>query len=187
MNIADQKFLEQLRDLPTAYLLDLLVDHEEGDKESIAWVLRERGMPQEEIEQRVARRKNSNWPRPHVFWAAARWLTFLNAAIVAYFDITGIYRLLHDDHAFREPLLFLIIGSLAFGFYLGLKLTTHIYLGEKTRLHCGFPFQVGFVDLETGKEITRGKATMTIAMALNALIGISMTLFPLIFIYFMMA
>jgi presenilin-like A22 family membrane protease len=59
-------------------------------------------------------------------------------------------------------------------------------MGEKTRLHCGFPLQVGFVDLETGEEITRDKVTMTIAMGVNALIGISLTLFPLVFIYVMM-
>jgi hypothetical protein len=186
MSIADQKYLEQLRDLPTSYLLDLIADNEDGDNEVIAWVLRERGMPQEDIEQKVNRRKNSNWPRPHVFWEAARWLTFLNAAIVTYFDITGLYQLFHGDHAFRAALLFLAVGSVGFGFYIGFKLTTHIYLGEKTRLHCGFPLQVGFVDLETGEEITRSKVKMTLAMALNALVGISLTLFPLVFIYIMM-
>ena len=187
MNISDPKYLGHLRDLPTGYLLDLMTDHEDGDNESVAWVLRERGMPPEEIERRVNRRKNSNWPRPYIFWEAARWLTFLNAIIVAYFNVTGLYRLLQGDHAFRGPLLFLAVGSVAFGFYVGFKLTTHVYMGEKTRLHCGFPLQVGFVDLETGQEITRGKATMTIAMGVNALIGISLTLFPLVFIYVMMA
>ena len=187
MNISDPKYLEHLRDLPTGYLLDLMTDHEDGDNESIAWVLRERGMSQDEIENRVNRRKNSNWPRPYIFWEAARWMTFLNAIIVVYFNVTGLYRLLQGDHAFRGPLLFLALGSVAFGFYVGFKLTTHVYMGGKTRLHCGFPLQVGFVDLETGEEITRGKATMTIAMGVNALIGISLTLFPLVFIYVMMA
>ena len=187
MNISDPKYLEHLRDLPTGYLLDLMTDHEDGDNDSVAWVLRERGMPPEEIERRVNRRKSSNWPRPYIFWEAARWLTFLNAIIVVYFNVIGLYRLLQGDHAFREPLLFLAVGSVAFGFYVGFKLTTHVYMGEKTRLHCGFPLQVGFVDLETGEEITRGKATMTIAMGVNALIGISLTLFPLVFIYVMMA
>ena len=187
MNISDPKYLEHLRDLPTGYLLDLMTDHEDGDNESVAWVLRERGMPPEEIDRRVNRRKSSHWPRPYIFWEAARWLTFLNAIIVVYFNVTGLYRLLQGDHAFREPLLFLAVGSVAFGFYVGFKLTTHVYMGEKTRLHCGFPLQVGFVDLETGQEITRGKATMTIAMGVNALIGISLTLFPLVFIYVMMA
>ena len=187
MNISDPKYLGHLRDLPTSYLLDLMSDHEDGDNESIAWVLRERGMPPEEIERRLNRRKSSNWPRPYIFWEAARWLTFLNSIIVVYFNVTGLYRLLQGDHAFREPLLFLAVGSVTFGFYVGFKLTTHVYMGEKTRLHCGFPLQVGFVDLETGQEITRGKATMTIAMGVNALIGISLTLFPLVFIYVMMA
>ena len=187
MNIADPKYLEHLRDLPTGYLLDLMTDHEDGDNESVAWVLRERGMPPEEIERRLNRRKSSNWPRPYIFWEAARWLTFLNAIIVAYFNVTGLYRLLQGDHAFRGPLLFFAVGSVAFGFYVGFKLTTYVYMGEKTRLHCGFPVQVGFVDLETGEESVRNKVTMTIAMGVNALIGISLTLFPLVFIYVMMA
>jgi len=90
MNISDPKYLGHLRDLPTSYLLDLMSDHEDGDNESIAWVLRERGMPPEEIERRLNRRKRSNWPRPYIFWEAARWLTFLNAIIVAYFNVTGL-------------------------------------------------------------------------------------------------
>lgn len=187
MNIADPKYLEHLRDLPTGYLLDLMTDHEDGDNESIAWVLRERGMPQEEIIRRVNRRKNSKLPRPYVLWEAARWLTFMNAMIVSYFNVTGLYQLLHSDHAFRAALLFISIGSVSFGFYIGFKLTTHVYMGEKTRLHCGFPLQIGFVDLETGQELVRSKVATTIAMATNALIGITLTLFPLVFIYIMMA
>jgi len=186
MNIADPKYLEHLRDLPTGYLLDLMTDNEDIDKESIAWVLRERGMPQEEIERRVNRRKNSKWPRPYILWEAARWLTYLNAIIVTYFNVAGLYQVLQSDHAFKGALIFLAIGCVAFGFYIGLKLTTHVYMGEKTRLHCGFPLQVGFVDLETGAEILKNKAAMNISMAINALIGISLTLFPLIFIFIMM-
>ena len=187
MNIADQKYLEQLRDLPTAYLLDLIADHEESDKESIAWVLRERGMSQDEMERRVNRRKNSKWPRPYILWEAARWLTILNAIIVTYFNVTGLYQLMLSDHAFMGALLFISIGSVSFGFYIGFKLSTHIYMGEKARLLCGFPFQVGSVDLETGEEIPKSKKIMMFAMAMNAVTGVSLTLFPLIFIYMMMS
>ncbi len=187
MYIADPKYLEHLRDLPTSYLLDLMTDYEDGDHESIAWVLRERGMPQEEIIRSVNRRKNSKLPRPYILWEAARWLTFMNAMIVSYFNVTGLYQLLNSDHAFRGTLLFISIGSVSFGFYIGFKLTTHVYMGEKTRLHCGFPLQVGFVDLETGQEIVRSKVATIIAMAINALVGITLTLFPLVFLYIMIA
>ena len=47
MNIADPKYLEQLRDLPSSYLLDLLADNEDIDKESVFWVLQERGLARE--------------------------------------------------------------------------------------------------------------------------------------------
>lgn len=187
MNIGDQKYLEHLRDLPTTYLLDLMTDYEDGDNESIAWVLRERGMPQEEILRRVNRRRESRWPRPYILWEAARWLTFLNAVIVTYFNVTGLYQLMQSDHAFRGALFFIAISSVSFGFYIGFKLTTHIYMGGKTLLHCGFPLPVGFVDLETGKELVRNKVAVTIAMAINALVGITLCLFPLVFIYIMMA
>jgi hypothetical protein len=186
MNIADPKYLEHLRNLPTGYLLDLLTDNEDADKDSIIWVLQERGMPQDETTRRVERRKHSRWPRPYILWEAARWITLLNAIIVTYFNINGLYQIMQSDHPFKEPLLFLSVGSAAFGFFVGFKLTTYVYLGEKNRLHCGFPFTVGLVDLETGGEILKSKATMTIGMAINALVGISLTHFPLIFIYIMM-
>ena len=183
MNIADPKYLEHLRDLPSGYLLDLIADNEDIDRESIYWVLQERGIAREDLDRKLQRRTSSNWPRPYTLWTVARWLTLFNALIVTYFNITSLYQLLHGDHAFRAPLLFLSIGSILFGFIVGFKLTTHVYQGDKALLYCGFPIPVGFVDLQTGEEIRKGKIIMTMHMAVNALVGISLTLFPLIFIY----
>ena len=100
MNIADPKYLEQLRDLPSSYLLDLLADNEDIDKESVYWVLQERGLAREELEQKVQRRQDSCWPRPYKLWASARWLTLFNTLVVTYFNITGLHQLLYSDHAF---------------------------------------------------------------------------------------
>lgn len=186
MNIADPAYLEHLRDLPSGYLLDLIADNEEIDKESIYWVLQERGLSREEIDQKLHRRKKTNWPRPHTLWASARWLTVFNVLIVSYFNVTGFYQLLHSNHAFRGPLLFLSIGSMLCGFFVGFKLTTHLYQGGKSLLYCGFPIPVGFVELQTGEEITVSKSTMILRMALNALVGVNLTTFPIIFIYIMM-
>jgi hypothetical protein len=186
MNHADPKHLEHLRDLPSGYLLDLLSDNEDIDQELIYRVLQDRALPREEIDQKLRRRRNSTWPRPYTFWKAARWLTLFNTLLVSYFNMTGLYRLIQSDHAFRIPLLFLAVGCILFGFIVGFKLTTHLYQGGKAVLYCGFPIPVGFVNLETGKEKLAGKALTTLRMALNALVGVTLTLFPLIFIYVMM-
>jgi hypothetical protein len=53
-------------------------------------------------------------------------------------------------------------------------------------LHCGFPVPVGRVDLHSGEEILNDKKNMMVAMSLNAIVGVNITLFPLIFIYLMM-
>jgi len=185
MNIADPKYLEHLRDLPSSYLLDLMADNDDIDRESIIWVLLERGLTRDEIEQKLKRRQ-SRWMRPYNFWAAARWLTLFNALVVTYFNLTGLYGLLHGGHSFKEALLFLAFGSTIAGFIIGFKLTTHIYHGSKSLLYCGFPFPVGSVELTTGEEILKSKALMSLCMALNALVGVSLALFPIIFIYIVM-
>ena len=179
MNIADPKYLEHLRDLPSSYLLDLIADNDEIETESIIWVLMERGLSREEIELKRKRRQARRM-RTYNFWTAARWLTLFNALVVTYFNLTGLYRLLYDEHSFKGALLFLAFGSTAVGFIIGYKLTTHIYHGSKSGLYCGFPFPVGQVDLTTGDEILKGKAWINLCMALNALVGVSMTLFPVI-------
>ncbi len=185
MNIADPKYLEYLRDLPSSYLLDLLSDNADVDQESFYWVLQERGLSREEIERKLRRRRNSNWPRPYTLWKTFRWLTLFNAMIVTYFNITGFSKLLHSDHTFKGALLFLSVGCVLCGLFIGFKLTTYLYQGGKSLLFCGFPIPVGFVDLQTEAEILPAKALLILRMALNALVGVSLALFPLIFIYSM--
>jgi hypothetical protein len=186
MNIADPKYLEYLRDLPSSYLCDLMADGEGGDIESIYWVLQERGFSREEIDQKLQRRRNSILPRPYKLWAAARWLTLFNTLIIIYFNLTGLYRLMQGEHTFKGPLLFLAVGCILCGFVVGYKLTTYLYQGSRSLLYCGFPVPVGFVELQTGEETVRAKTPMIMRIAMNALVGVNLTLFPLIFIYIMM-
>lgn len=186
MNIADPKYLEHLRNLPSSYLLDLMADCEGIDLESIYWVLQERGLPRDEIDRKLQRRRSSAWPRPYTLWKGARWLTLGNTLIVTYFNLTGFYRLIHGEHAFRGALLFLGVGCIIAGFMVGFKLTTHLYHGSRSLLYCGFPIPVGYVELQSGAEILKSKGPMILCMALNALVGISLALFPLIFIYIML-
>jgi hypothetical protein len=187
MNIGDPAYIQHLRDLPTSYLLDLLLDNDDIDHESIIWVLMERNLTRQEIERTVNRRRQSPWMRPYIFWSAARWLTILNALIVTYFNLAGLYSLLLSNHPFKEALLFLVIGSIVVGFIIGYKLTTHIYHGSKLLLYCGFPFPVGFVELQTGRESQSRISFMKLRMASNAMVGVTLTVFPLIFIYVCMS
>ena len=186
MNIIDSKYREHLRDLPSSYLLDLLVDCEGIDKPSVYRVLEERGLTREAIVQTLERRRNSRWPRPHTLWTIARWATLANTLIVTWFNLKGLYDLLHTDHPFRGPLLFLTVVCIGFGFIIGYKLTTHLYQGRRAMLYCGFPFPVGYVSLETGEEIQQKSDRILLRMAANALVGISLALFPLIFLFVMM-
>jgi len=186
MNIADPTYLEHLRDLPSSYLLDLMVDCEGIDLESIYWVLQERGLSRQGIDQKLQRRRSSRWPRPYTLWKVARWLTLFHTLVVVYFNTTGFYRLAQGDHAFKGPLLFLAVGCIIVGFLIGYKMTTHLYHGSRFLLYCGFPVPVGFVELQSGRETLKSKTSMILCMAMNALVGISLALFPLIFIYIMM-
>lgn len=186
MNFADPKYLEHLRDLPPGYLLDLLADNEDVDRESIFRVLQEHGLTLEEIEHKLHRRRSSHWPRPYRLWTTARWLTLFNTLIVTYFNGSVLYRLIQSEHAFRELILFLAVGCILFGFIVGFKLTTHLYQGSRSILYCGFPIPVGSVDLQTGDEILKNKMLMTLCMSLNAMVGVSLTLFPLVLLYTMM-
>lgn len=186
INISDPIHLEHLRDLPSGYLIDLLADNIDIDPESIYWVLQERGLSRDEIDQKAQRRRNAPWARPYKLWPVARWLSIFNVLIIAYFNFSGLYQLLHGEHVFRGILLFLSVGCILCGFYIGFKLSTHLYQGAKTMLHCGFPVPVGRVDLHSGEEILTDKKTMMVAMALNAVVGVNIALFPLIFIYLMM-
>lgn len=186
MNIADPTYLEHLRDLPSGYLLDLLADNEDIDTESLCWVLKERGMPREEIEQKIERRRKSRWARPYKLWTTARWLSLFNVLIITYLNFSGLYQLIYGSHAFRVPLLFLSVGCILAGFLVGFKLSTLLYQGGQAQLHCGFPVPVGSVDLKTGEEVLKDKKVMLVCMALDAMVGVNLTLFPLIFIYLMM-
>lgn len=70
----DPKFREQLRDLPTGYLLDLLADQACSDESAICGVLYERGLSLEEIEKLVRRRTDSRLPRGYALWGRPEFL-----------------------------------------------------------------------------------------------------------------
>jgi len=182
----DPIYLEHLRDLPSGYLFDLLADNPDLDAETFYWVLKERGLTHEEINQKVQGRRTKPWARPYRLWSMARWVSIFNVLVITYFNFYGIYHLLHGDHVFRGVLLFLSVGCIIAGFYIGFKLSTHLYQGAKSMLYCGFPVPVGRVDLKSGEEVLAPKNMMMVSMSLNATVGVNLALFPLIFIYLMM-
>ncbi|MDH3997202.1 MAG: hypothetical protein OET90_00035 [Desulfuromonadales bacterium] len=187
MQVSDPKVIEHLRDLPIAYLLDLLTDGAEIEELLLYRVLQERGMTPEEIDHGVKARRNSRLPKPQTLWAIARWFTLLSALIVTFFNLTAMYLLFYSEHIFKAPIIFCAIGCVIFGFLIGYKLTCHIYLGGKTALHCGFPVAMGFVDLETGSEQIFEKLAMLARMSVNAMVGVNLSLFPLMFLFVMMS
>ena len=179
----DPRLREQLRDLPTSYLLDLLADQHSFDQYALRSVLQERGLEAEEIDRLVRQRRNSRWPRGHALWKAARTFTLGCTALVAIFNLTTFYRLLHGSSPVKGLMLVLSFLGLAFGFFLGYKLTTHLYQGGPHQLDCGFPLPIGSVDLQTGRETIRPKPQLILCMAVNATVGLALVLFPLLFIY----
>lgn len=177
------KIRERLRDLPTGYLLDLLADQEAVDETAARAILRERGLDTEEIEERVRLRVESRLPRGHVLWHAGRTFAIASTVLITLFNLSAYYQLLHGDSPLRSLMLVLSIVGAAFGFFLGYKLTTHIYQGAPHHLYCGFPLPVGIVDLQTGDESVHPQPTLLLRMAFNAATGLALTLFPLLLIH----
>ena len=178
----DPKLRAYLRDLPTGYLLDLLAE-EGADEYAIHDVLHERGLDRTEIEQAVRRRKTSRLPHGHVLWKLARTFTLGCTVLVVVFNLVSFYQLVHGSSPLKGMLLALSVGGVAFGFFLGYKLTTHIYQGAQHQLYCGFPLPVGTVDLQTGKETVKPKPLLVLCMAGNATVGLALVLFPLLLLH----
>ena len=179
MTTDDQKLRNRLRDLPTGYLLDLLVDGTALETAHIHDTLLERGLEPDEIAGMVRRRANSNFPHGYILWDAARTFVLISTLLVIAFNMLAYYHLLHGHSPFRGGLLLISAIGMIFGFFVGFKLSTHLYQGSRHHLHCGFPLPVGIVDLRTGQEEAKPKAQMLLSMAGNALVGLTLVLFPL--------
>ncbi|TLM65550.1 MAG: hypothetical protein FDZ69_09295 [Deltaproteobacteria bacterium] len=180
---ADPKLRNYLRDLPTGYLLDLLVEPSDIDASAIHDVLFERGLDREELERLRQRRAASRLPRPHTLWRGARLFTLGSALLVTVFNLLTYYRLLHGASPLKGMLLALVAGGVFFGFFLGYKLTTHVYQGARHQLYCGFPLPVGTVDLQSGQEAIKPLPLMILCMTVNAVVGLALVLFPLFLIH----
>lgn len=180
MKINDPKQLEYLRSLPSSYLLDPDVHHEGIDQDTLTWLLVDRGMTKDAVDKERQRLQRYPWLRIYNIWTFVRMVTLCNALIVALFNVSGLYELLHSDHEFRTPFLIFVAGSVLVGFFLGYKITIYLYHGSKDRFYYGFPCPVGFKMLATGEDSLKKKMAMYTAMACNALVGISLALFPVI-------
>jgi hypothetical protein len=183
MFTSDPKLRDYLRDLPTGYLLALLADQQSPHRTAIREILWERGLPAEEVDALVQRRRDSRMPPIHTLWRLGRKITLVSTLLICCFNLYVYYRILHGDHSLKGLLIVLSVGCLGFGFYIGYKLSIHIYQGDSHRLNCGFPLPVGSVDLETGEESTLSKPAMIVALAGNALVGLVLMLFPLLLLY----
>ncbi len=183
MIISDPDLREHLRDLPTGYLIGLLTDQDTPQQGAIRGILWERGLAAAEVDAMIQRRLHSRLPPAHVFWQLGRKVTLFSTVLISAFNLYITYRLLNSDHSLRGLLLTITAGCIGIGFFLGYKLSIHIYQGDRQRLFCGFPLAVGFVDLESCQESTLSKIPMLLALAGNALVGLSLMLFPLLLIF----
>jgi hypothetical protein len=183
MMMGDKKLREYLRDLPNGYLLDLLAEQSGVDEVAIRDILGERGLDTAEIGRLVRRRLDSHIPRTYSLWQTARIFTLACTLLVATFNLISSYQLVHGNSPLKGLLLPLCAIGVAFGFFLGYKLTTHLYQGAPHRLYCGFPLPVGSVDLRTGKENLPPKPLMVLCMTANATVGLTLVLFPLLLIH----
>ena len=179
MALDDQKLRDRLRDLPTGYLLDMLADGTSFETATVHETLRERGLEPDEITDMVRRRANSNFPHGYILWDAARTFVLISTLLIVAFNMMAYYHLLHGHSPFRGGLLLISAFGMIFGFFVGFKLSTHLYQGSRHHLHCGFPLAVGTVDLRTGQEEIKPKTRMLLCMVGNALVGLTLVLFPL--------
>lgn len=183
MTSIDPQQLEHLRNLPSGYLLDLLADAEDLDEVSIQMVLQERGYSEQDIDEKTARRRQSRWLRGPALWRLVRWFSLACTLVIGLFNLICFYRLLQADDPMNIPLLFFSVVCSGFGFFLGYKMTAHLYQGGRHHLFCGFPVPVGYIDLQTGKEEIPSSPPLLVRMMINALVGVNLAIFPLMLIY----
>jgi len=183
MLLSDPNLREHLRDLPTGYLLELLADQESPQQFVIREILWERGLAADEVDALLQRRATSWLPPMHRCWRVGRKITLVSTVLISAFNLFVYYQLTQNDHSLRGLLLTLSVSCVALGFFLGYKLSIHLYQGDRHRLVCGFPLAVGSVNLETCQETTLPKIPMLLALAGNALVGVALMLFPLLLLY----
>ena len=183
MIVSDPNLREHLRDLPTGYLIGLLTEPDNPQQAAIRGILWERGLTAAEVNALVLRRRTSRLPAAYAFWQMGRRVAIAGTILISSFNLVAAYRLMSSDHSLRGLLQTLAVGCVGIGFFLGYKLSIHLYQGDRHRLFCGFPLPVGSVDLETCQETTLAKVPMILALAGNALVGLMFMLFPLFLIF----
>jgi len=183
MLITDPDLREHLRDLPTGYLIGLLMDPDNPQQTVIRSILWERGLAAAEVDALVQRRRHSHLPAAYTFWQLGRKITLASTLLISSFNLFVYYQLINSGHSLRGLILTLSTGCIGIGFFLGYKLSIHLYQGDRHRLFCGFPLAVGSVNLKTLQETTLPKGPLILALAGNALVGLSLMLFPLLLIY----
>lgn len=176
MSRPDPNPLDPLRKLPNHSLFDLALDDPGRRACGIDQVLRERGLPLEEIAHELALRDRK--PRGYRKIRRFRQAALTSAAIVCLFNLLTVITLA-SAATLLKGYLFLIMGSmLLLGLYLGLKLNTLLYLGTAQQVHCGFPCPVAAIDVDTGEETLVLQFKFYFAMTINALVAVNLALFP---------
>lgn len=168
--------LYHLRALSTSALFDLMALDPAKHAETIGELLKERGLPDDRIEQEIARRSSHKSPRCCTHTNLFRVVFLLLSLGILWFNARGAVLLYQATSSYKTFLIIFILMTIAFGFYLGLKFNMFLYLGNAQRVFCGFPIPVGFVDTCTAEEILPAKPRFFLSLLINGLISVNFSM-----------
>lgn len=168
--------LYHLRALSTSALFDLMALDRATHERNVGELLQERGIPDNRIEQEIARRSAHKSPRCCTHTNLFRIVFLLLSLGVLWFNAKSAVLLYQTSSSFKTFLIIFILMTIAFGFYLGLKFNMFLYLGNAQRVFCGFPIPVGFVDTSTAEEILPAKPRFFLSLLINGLISVNLSL-----------
>jgi len=177
---------QHLRALSNTNLLDLLADAPELRGEWLYPLLRQRGLAPEQIDGELRRRDAGGPVRSYRRLQQLALLAKLFSLIVAIFNLVSLALLFSGDSPHKVALIAFSLSLLVFGFYLGYKLNTQLYLGTPQKILCGFPCAVGAIDVDTGEETLKPQTAYFCALLLNTGIALNLALFPALLISYLL-
>jgi hypothetical protein len=169
---------QHLTSLSNGSLFDLLADAPEPRSPILRPLLRQRGFTAEEIADEIRARQAGERRPTTALMRSARKLVAAFSLTVACFNLLSLLQFVSGDGVHKIPITLFSLSLVAFGFYLGLKLNTFLYLENNQRLACGFPCAVGHIDVDSGAESLAKTFSCYLRMLGNTLISINFVLFP---------
>lgn len=177
---------QHLRSLTNTNLLDLLADAPDLRGEWLYPLLRQRGLTPEQIDIELRNRQAPGQLRSYQRMHQLGKLAKLFSLVIAVFNLISLYLLFAGDGSHKVALAVFSLSLLAFGFYLGFKLNTQLYLGTSQQIFCGFPSAVGAIDVDDGEETLRPPPAYYRALLLNTFVAVNLALFPALLLSYLL-